>query len=396
MSQRNIPRTILSVLLGVLILVGGYFGYQKLGSLKKEPAKKEVPKRIKIVEAEPVFNAKIATTLDVQGRLEAYNKIALFSEMGGAVKTSKPFKKGTYFRKGEEMLRIDDVEVRLNLQAQKATLMNVVAMMMPDLKIDYTESFPAWEKYLTNFNVDAPLAAMPEPANQREKLFVAGRDLFTQYYAIKGLEERLSKYVLYAPFGGVLTAADINEGAVIRPGQQLGELMATGYYEMVATVPLSQLDFLQPGGQVTLTSEDIGGSWTGKVRRISDQIDATSQTVDVYIGVSGKNLREGMYLRGAAAARTLTDVVEIDRDLLLDEKEVYVVENDTLLVLYPVTVKKFNRETVLVSGLPSGAKLLTSTVAGAFDGMRVRMKDSEPERKTAEDAPAGKEAPVSK
>jgi len=396
MSQRNIPRTIFSILLGVLILAGGYFGYEKLGEMKEDPVKKEIPKRIKTVEVEPVVNAKIATTLDVQGRLEAYNKIALFSEMGGAVKTSKPFKKGTYFSKGEVMLRIDDVEVRLNLQAQKATLMNAVAMMMPDLKIDYAESFPAWEQYLTSFDVDAPIKAMPEPANQREKLFVAGRNLFTQYYSIKSQEERLSKYVLYAPFSGVLTTAAINEGAVIRPGQQLGELMATGYYELVATVPLSQLNFLKPGGQVTLTSEDIDGSWTGKVRRISDQIDPTSQTVDVFIGVSGKGLREGMYLRGAAAARTLDNVVEIDRDLLLNEREVYVVKNDTILMLQPVTVKKFNRETVLVSGLPNGAKLLTSTVAGAFDGMRVRVKGTEPKRKTAKETSTDKGVPVSK
>lgn len=396
MSQRNIPRTIFSILLGVAILAGGYFGFSYLGSLKEEPVKKEIPKRIKSVDVELVNNSKIATTLDVQGRLEAYNKIALFSEVGGAVKTNKPFKKGTYFSKGEVMLRVDDAEARLNLQAQKATLMNAVAMMMPDLKIDYPESFPAWETYLTAFDIDAPIKAMPEPANQREKLFVAGRNLFTQYYSIKSQEERLSKYVLYAPFSGVLTSADINAGAVIRTGQQLGEIMATGYYELVATVPLSQLDFLKPGGEVALTSEDIEGSWTGKVRRISDQIDATSQTVNVYIGVSGKDLREGMYLRGAAAARTLADVVEIDRDLLLNEKEVYVVKNDTTLVLQPVTVKKFNRETVLVTGLPNGAKLLTSDVAGAYDGMRVQLKNTETKRTTAEDAPTGQAAPVSK
>lgn len=395
MSQKNTPRTILSILLGVAILAVGYYGYKYLGSLKTDSPKKEIPKRIKSVEARPVFNAKIATTLEVQGRLEAYNKIALFSEVGGAVKTDKPFKEGTYFSKGEVMMRIDDMEVSTNLQAQKATLMNALAMMMPDLKIDYPESFPAWEQYLAAFDVNAPIRVMPTPANQREKLFVASRNLLTQYYSIKGLEGLAYKYVLYAPFSGVLTSADVNEGAVIRPGQQLGELMATGYYELVATVPLSQLNFLKPGGQVTLTSEDIDGSWAGKVRRISDQIDPSSQTVNVYIGVSGKNLREGMYLRGAATARTLDNVVEIDRNLLLNEQEVYVVKDDTLLMLQPVTVQKFNRETVIVSGIPNGTKLLTSDVAGAYDGMRVKLKE-EAGRKSAEDVPAALDTPVSK
>ncbi|WP_020567773.1 efflux RND transporter periplasmic adaptor subunit [Neolewinella persica] len=398
MSNRNIPRTIFSIILGALILAAGWFGWGYLASQKAAPVKKEIPKRIKTVDVETIANGKIASKLDVQGRLEAYNKIALFTEVGGAVKTSKPFKKGTYFNKGEVMMRVDDAEARLNLQAQKATLMNAVAMMMPDLKIDYAESFPAWENYLSSFDIDAPIKAMPEAKNQREKLFVAGRNLYTQYYSIKGVEERLSKYVLYAPFSGVLTTADINEGAVIRPGQQLGELMATGYYEMVATVPLSQLDFLQPGGEVKLYSEDIKGSWTGKIRRISDQIDAGTQTVNVFVGVSGKNLREGMYLRGEADARVLDDVVEIDRNLLIDEGEVYVVKNDTLLALVPVNVRKFDRNTVIISGLPTGSKLLTSDVAGAYDGMRVKLNDTETSsKKTAnEKAASMTDKPVSK
>lgn len=373
-KQRNIPRTILSVVIGVAILAVGWFGLQYMAGLKKDPPKREIPKRIKTVEATTVSNSRVNTNLTVQGRLEAYNKIDLFSEVGGAITTPKPFKKGTYFRKGDVMLRVDDTEPRLNIQAQKATLLNGIAAIMPDLKIDYPESFAAWERYLTNFSIDDPIKALPAPANQREKLFIAGRNLQSQYYNIKSQEERLSKYTLYAPFGGVLTTASINNGAVIRPGQLLGELMATGYYEMLATVPLSQLDFLKPGGEVKLYSEDIDGAWTGKVRRISDQIDPQTQTVGVYVGVSGKDLREGMYLRGEAAAKALSDVVEIDRDLLIDEREVYAVRDDTLLVLMPVTVRKFNRETVIVSGLPDGTKLLTSDVAGAYDGMRVQLK----------------------
>jgi multidrug efflux pump subunit AcrA (membrane-fusion protein) len=193
----------------------------------------------------------------------------------------------------------------------------------------------------------------------------------------------------------VLTSTNVNQGAVIRTGQQLGELMATSYYELVATVPLSDLDFLKPGGEVMLTSEDIKGSWKGKIRRISDQLDANTQTVNVYVGVSGKGLREGMYLRGEAEAKTIVDAVEIDRNLLINEREVYLVKNDTLLLLQPVTVRKFNRETVIVSGLPNGAQLLTSDVAGAYDGMRVQLKGTEPKRKAAA-APKAEGAPVSR
>lgn len=367
-------KNVLKFLLGAGIIALGFFGMRYLFSMKEEAPRRPVEKRVRTVETRTVNNGELSTTLDVQGRLQAYNKIELYSEVGGAVEeTGRPLKEGTYFPKGEVILRIDDDEARLNLQAQKATLLNSIAQIMPDLKIDYPESFPAWERYLDAFNVDEPLPALPDPADQREKLFIAGRNLYTQYYNIKSQEERLSKYLIRAPFAGVLTSVMIDRGAVVRAGQPLGELMATGYYELVATVPLSDLGYLQTGGKVDLYSEDIDGSWNGTIRRISDQIDEGSQTVDVYIGVSGKELREGMYMRGEAAARTLDNVVEIDRTLLIDERQVYVVRDDSLLTLQPVTVRKANRKTAIVSGLSDGAQLLTSTVPGAFDGMLVRI-----------------------
>lgn len=365
----------LSIFIGLLVLAGGYFGYKYLAGQKTPAPQRPEVKVRKTVETATVTNGTVATTLDIQGRLQAYNKIGIFSEVTGTLEaTGRPFKVGTYFPKGAPMLRIDDNEPRLNLQAQKATLLNGIAGIMPDLKIDYPASFPRWEAYLSAFSVDDPIKELPEPANQAEKLFIAGRNLFTQYYSIKGLEERLTKYVIYAPFSGVLTDASINVGAVVRTGQQIGELMATGNYELVATVPLSQLDYLKVGNEVDLKSEDIAGAWKGRIKRISDQIDASTQTVEVYVSVDGKDLREGMYLRGNAVARNIENATEIARDLLVDQKALYVLESDSILRLHPVSVKKFNRETVIVGGLPDGTKLVTNSVAGAFDGMRVKTK----------------------
>ena len=395
--KNNVLRNVLKAVIGIVIVAVGYFGMMWLFNQKEEAPRKPVEKRARTVETRRISNGELSATLDVQGRLQAYNKIQLFSEVGGTVlETGRPLKEGTYFPKGEVILRIDDQEARLNLQAQKATLMNAIATIMPDLKIDYPNSFATWEAYLDEYSVDEPLPELPTAVDQAEKLFVAGRNLYTQYYSIKSLEERLSKYVLYAPFSGVLTEVMIDQGAVVRAGQALGELMATGYYEMVATVPLSDLEYLETGSEVKLYSEDIDGEWTGKIRRISDQIQTGSQTVEVYIGVSGKELREGMYMRGEAAARTLENVVEIDRTLLIDEEEVYVVQDDSLLTLVPVTIEKNNRQTAIVSGLSDGTQLLTSTVPGAFDGMLVRIAESETtESPSAEATEVGSSQPTS-
>lgn len=370
-------RVIISTLIGSAIIALGFFGMRYLGSQKQElPKKPEVVIRKK-VSTKAIEKQAITTTLEIQGRLQAFNKIALFSEVGGVLSaSSRPFKVGTYFPKGAPLLTIDDTETRLSLQAQKASLMNAIAMMMPDLKIDYPESFPHWEAYLSSFSLDADIPPLPEARNQAEKLFVAGRNLYTQYYNIKSVEERLSRFKIVAPFSGVLTQANIDVGAVVRTGQQVGELMATGAYELVATVPLSQLSYLKTGSKVKLSSEDIEGSWPGTIQRISDQIDPNSQTVEVYISVNGNELKDGMYLRGEAQAKTIENAIELDRNLLVNQNAVYILESDSVLRLQAVEVLKFNRETVVVSGLEDGTRLVTNTIAGAFDGMLVQHEEN--------------------
>ena len=151
--------------------------------------------------------------------------------------------------------------------------------------------------------------------------------------------------------------------------------MNTGSYELAATVSLADLDYLKPGSSVQLYSEDVAGNWTGRVRRISNQVDPGTQTVTVFVGVSGRNLREGMYLKGEAEGRAIENATLIDRDMLVDQGSVYVVR-DSLLELKEVDVVKYTDDRVIVRGLPDGTPILATKVPGAFAGMKVNVDRS--------------------
>lgn len=372
----NLTQRRLLIVLGLILIIGAVMASQWLSEQKEEAPRKQEVDRVKQVGIQQVRNETLATTLEVQGQLTAFDKVDLFSEVGGMLKsTAKPFKVGTYFAKGSPMLRIDNTETGLALLAQKSTLMNAIAQLMPDLKIDYPQSFLQWETYLNDFNIDAPLASFPEPVSQQEKRFLAARNLYTQYYNIKSQEERLNKFTIYAPFSGVLTQTNVHPGTVVRVGQSLGSFMATGNYELVATVPLEDLNYIKTGNRVQLQSEDVDGNWSGTVKRISDQIDPASQTVQVFIGVSGKGLREGMYLRGTVKAQDIPSAFRIDRNLLVSQRQVYLVR-DSMLRLTPVEVVKIASDYVIIRGLPDGTSVLQELVPGAYDGMKVSPRNS--------------------
>jgi len=142
----------------------------------------------------------------------------------------------------------------------------------------------------------------------------------------------------------------------VRAGQQMAELMGTGTYEMKATLNLEDLQFIKTGNKVNLYSDAVSGTWTGTVKRISDQIDPNTQSVIAYIGVSGKGLREGMYLRGNLNTKTINSAIQIP----------------IKLALQMVEVVSTNADYAIVKGLTDGSFVLQEKVIGAYEGLMVK------------------------
>ncbi len=384
--MKNITKRRIGIFAGLAILFGSLAGARFLSQQKEPPERKANFEKAKEVDTMHVFSTTVPTSLGIQGELSAYDKIDIFSEVSGTLEsTSRPFKVGTYFPKGSVLIRVDAEEARLSLLAQKSNLLNAITQLMPDLKIDYPESYGQWNKYLENFEPDEPLAPLPEPLNEQEKYFIASRNLYSQYYNIKSAEERLNKYILYAPFSGVITAATINPGAVVRAGQKLGELMNTSNYELEATVALRDLKYIKPGSPATLHSDDIAGTWQGQINRISDQVDAGTQTVRVFIGVRGQRLRENMYLKGEVEASSIEDAIKLPRELVVGQQAVFVLR-DSFLNLQQVQVLKMTDDAAIIKGLEDGTPILKEMIPDAFDGMKVIVR----KKKESEEAMAPK------
>ena len=342
-----------------------------IGGMKKPAERKPVEKVTKLVKVQPVKNQTIPTELEITGRLMARQKVELFAEVGGTLlPNGNRFKEGNYFKKGEVLFKIDNEEQRLSLLAQKSALMNQITLMLPDLKTDYPNSFPNWEKYLKQMDVHAPLAALPEPLSDQERYFVSSRNLDNLYYTIKSQEKRMEKYTIIAPFNGAVSSANITEGTLVRIGQRLGELMNTYSYELEAAVLQRDIDLIKNGSQVTLFSENSDKKWKGVVARISRIIDPATQSVKVFIRVSGSDLKEGMYLSALVKGREITRAFEIDRNLLLDQNKVYLI-NDSALTLAEVEPVYFSTKTVIVKGLPENATLLDESLPDAYEGLKV-------------------------
>ena len=355
------------VVLGISFLVSNY-----LKNSKKIP-KQKVTKVEKTVFVKEVKNEEVAISISANGNLVAKNKVDIYSEVQGVLQaTGKDFRVGVSYKKGQTLLKINNQEFYASIQSQRSSLQNLIASIMPDIRLDYPESFDSWSKYLKNFDINKTVQLIPSPKSDKEKYFITGRNIYTTYYVVKNLEARLGKYNIRAPFNGVLTEALVTNGTLVRSGQKMGEFIDTSVFELVLSVNGGLVDILEVGKTVELYNLEKTKVWSGKVSRINGKIDQASQTVQVFIEVRGKNLREGMYLEANVPVRAEKEAIEINRKLLVENKSLYVVNNN-VLDLIEINPVHFNESTVVVKGLRNGMQLVDKPVGGAYAGMPVKI-----------------------
>ncbi len=368
MKARQIIISLVGI--GIIALAMWYSGVL---AATERPIPPKAKRATPTVFVQTVKNQNTSITVSASGTLEARDQVDLFSEVQGLFDySSGSFKPGTYYKKGSILLRVNSDEARATLRSQKSALYNQMVTLLPDLRFDYPDALPQWETYINNFSEDQPLKALPKSSSDKEKLFIAGRNINSTWYNVKNLEERIAKYTIYAPFNGILTEALVNKGTLVRPGQKLGAFINPNIYELPVAVNSSYVDLLKVGNTVKLHNVGRKSSWTGKVNRVNSLVDPTTQTVQAFIRVSGQGLREGMYLEADLTAKEEPNTYEVSRKLITDNNKLFFVKDSTLQL---VTIEPiyFKENTVVVRGLPDGMELLKNSIAGSYQGMKVKI-----------------------
>jgi len=361
-------RIIVSTVIGILLIVAAVFAAKKIKAGKKKH-KSSIKTHKPSVYTKVVKNNSIPVTVTASGKLIAKDRVELFSEVQGILERSgRDFRAGNSYRKGELILKINNDEFYSALKAQRSSLLNQIISLMPDLKLDYPESAMQWENYINNFEVGRSISSLPKPLSEKEKYYITGKNIYTSYYNIKNLEIRLAKYKIYAPFSGTVTEARVTLGTLVRPGQKLGTFISPRTYELEASVNSEFIPFLEIGKSVNLFNTDRSQSWKGKIIRINSMLDPKTQSMKVYIQVSDKSLKEGMFLDAELEAKTIDNVMEVSRKNIFDENHIFIVK-DTFLVAKEIQPIYFKEKTVIVRGLEDGMKILEKPVPGAYDGM---------------------------
>ncbi|MCK4750388.1 MAG: HlyD family efflux transporter periplasmic adaptor subunit, partial [Bacteroidales bacterium] len=253
--MRKIDRRIV-IVVSVIFIIGLAYGLMRFLVAQKEPppVRRSIEAR-RFVRIEPVQYTNIPSSVSGPGRLASVAEIDIVSEASGKIEAGTvALKKGASFSKGEVLFVVYPDEALLSLKARKSQYQNTLASILPDLVIDFPEHEKSFYDFFTSISVEKPLPALPDIKDDKLKIFLASRNVISEYYNIQRDQLQLNRRTIRAPFDGTYKEVFMELGAYTNTGGRVARAIRTNELEL--EVPLDRIDasWVNLGDRVTVHS----------------------------------------------------------------------------------------------------------------------------------------------
>ena len=296
-------------------------------------------------------NTDVVPKVEFSGTISSKNKVDLFSEVSGKVYSRKNrFKVGNEFRKGQTLIRVQASDLKLEIKSIKSEFLSLLIQCLPDIKIDYPSYFVQWENYVENFNIEKRMRDLPDLDNKKLRNFLSGRGVYSLFYRVMSLENKLDKFSIKAPFDCIVTQSFLSTGSNVLLGQRLGQIIDSDNYEISTSIGISDSELFEKGDKAILSSDDIEKTFSATIKRKGNHINSLTQSIDVFFDVSDKNIKDGMFVKGEVFGKKILNVYKVPRNKLIKNNFVFLKENNKIKEK-EIEVIYFENDTVILSGL---------------------------------------------
>ncbi|WP_158906009.1 efflux RND transporter periplasmic adaptor subunit [Burkholderia sp. L27(2015)] len=263
--------------LAVIIVVGGI-----TLRLKHEHQLKDWTQTQAIPSVDVVVPAKEAPggSLDLPGRLEAFESAPIYARVSGYLKSWR-VDIGSPVKAGEELAVIDTPELDQQLNQAKADLTSAKA----DAALAKTTA-DRWQGLLASDSVShQEVDDRTQDYVAKQARVAAAQANVDRLVATKGFAR------IVAPFDGVITARDTDVGALINAGggagAQLFSVSSVDQLRLYVRVPQEYSPMIKSGGAGTFTVPEYPGkTFTATVVGLADSVNAESGTTLVQLLVA--------------------------------------------------------------------------------------------------------------
>ena len=271
-SRRSLLTAGTAAVLLASVVVG--YGFVNRAQSKQEVVQWTSAQAIPTVALAQLTPGGTHQTLTLPGNIQPYNRAAIFARVNGYVK-SWDHDIGSSVKAGQVLATIDAPDLDQQLSQANATLASVKA----------NEHFATLTANRNNILVQKQIVAQ-QLADQTAADAAAKKAVVDANEAnVRQLEAMQSFKTLAAPFDGVVTARNVELGALISSGgsgQPLFEVSDLHRVRIYVQVPQSFSAGLVPGVKATFEMPQYpGAQFDATLSHVSKSMNATSHTMQV-------------------------------------------------------------------------------------------------------------------
>jgi RND family efflux transporter MFP subunit len=315
----------------------------------------------------------MAEEVVLPGNAQAYVATPIYARTNGYLKTWN-FDIGAHVKAGQLLAEIETPEVDRQLDQARADL----ATAQANLELSQTTA----DRYQALLQSDS--VAKQDVEDRVGDLHAKKAIMDSATFNVRRLEELQHFQKVYAPFDGVITARNIDIGALINagsnaPGKELFDIAATSKLRVYVNVPQAYSRDVTPGAHAELTQAEFPGRrFTGMIVRSSDSIDPTSRTLLTEVDVDNPS---GELLPGAflsvhfkLASKVGTVVIPVNALIFRSQGMRVAVVRDNKAELVPITIgRDYGTEVEVLSGVTAQDRIIENPSDSLTSGTEVRL-----------------------
>jgi len=314
-----------------------------------------------------------AEEIALPGNMQAFTDTPIYARASGYLRKWY-VDIGAHVKSGELLAEIETPEIDRQLQQAKADL----ATAQANLDLAQTTA----KRYQFLLKTDS--VSQQETDEKVSDLAAKQAILNSTAANMHRLQELVSFQKVYAPFDGVITARNIDIGALIdaganAPGKELFHESATGVLRVYVNVPETYWRVARPGAIADVTlAEFPGRTFRGRLVRTSDSIDLTSRTLLVEVDVDNAHgdLLPGAYATVHLKLPSRTNALTVPANALLFRAEglqVAVVKNGRVQLKNVKMGRDFGNDVEVTNGVAASDQVIVNPSDSVSDGQQVQI-----------------------
>jgi multidrug efflux pump subunit AcrA (membrane-fusion protein) len=410
---------ILKFVLPVLVLTAGVGGFLYFKANKAEPKPLKAVTRAPVVSAQVVKKVSASPSLTLFGQVEAPSNSVLTAAVSADVLEVLVLE-GSKVQAGDTLVRLDNIDVSLEILQRKAELIEIEAQLESDRKRHEADKLALTQEQAllslrrkavdrsrtlarssagTEANLDSAIQQEQQQLlaitqrrlsiddfESRQKLWLAR--LEKAEAALKKSELDLARTEIKAPYAGRVIKVMVSEGDRTTIGAQLVQLYDDARLEVRTQVPSRYLPALQQvidnAGTLRAEMTNNGHSVALELDRLSASVTPGQGGVDAFFRIREGTLPAlGTTVEIGLDLPVLDQVVLLSTDALYGADRVYRVQED---ILRSLKVRRLGqrqgpdgRQLMILDGksFDDEDRVLSSRLPQAIDGLRVKIKQAD-------------------